>query len=141
MLSPASVTYILSAVAVPLVIHFGLLPADLAGLAVHVLTAKLASRLPARWGGFTHNVALAVIVILVVIALLGSGLGLAWFLDGSGGMAALLKAAAETLEKVKRSLPADVSDLYLIRWKIYERRLPLCCVNTHIESRRLEWPG
>ncbi len=111
LLSPAVVTYILSAIAVALVIHFGLLPAVFAGLEVHVLTVKLASRLPARWRGFTHQAALAVIVVLVVIGLLGAGLGLALFLDGSGGMAALLKAAAETLEKVKQSLPANVSDL------------------------------
>jgi predicted PurR-regulated permease PerM len=111
MLNSVNATYILCALAVPLVIHFGLLPAVFAGLAVHVLTVKLALRLPARWGGLTHKVALAAIAVLVVIGLLGSGLGLAWFLNGSGGMAALLKVAAETLETLKRSLPADVSDL------------------------------
>lgn len=108
---PVGVTYVICAIAVPLVIHFGLLPAVFAGLAVHVLTVKLASRLPARWGRLTHNLALAAIAVFVVIGLLGTALGLAWFLNGSGGMAALLKAAAETLEKLKRSLPADVSDL------------------------------
>jgi len=111
MLNPVDVTYVICAVAVPVVIYFGLLPAVFSGLAVHVLTVKLASRLPARWGGLTHKVALAAIAVFVVIGLLGTGLGLAWFLNGSGGMAALLKAAAETLEKLKRSLPADVSDL------------------------------
>lgn len=111
MLDLVGATYILCAIAVPLVIHYGLLPAVFAGLAVHVLTVKLASRLPARWGRIAHNVALAAIAVFVVIGLLGMGLGLAWFLNGSGGMAALLKVAAETLEKLKRSLPADVSDL------------------------------
>ena len=110
MLRPAGATYILSALAVPLAIHFGLVPAVFAGLAVHVFTVKLASRLPARWGGLTHKLALAVIAGLVAIGLLGCGLGLAWLLNGSGGMAALLKAAAETLDKLKRSLPADVFD-------------------------------
>lgn len=110
MLGPVGVTYILSALAVPLVIYFGLLPAVFAGLAVHVLTVKLASRLPARWGRGTHSVALAVIVVLVVIGLLGCGLGLAWLLNGGGGMAALFKASAETLERLKRSLPPYVSD-------------------------------
>ncbi len=110
MLSPAGATYVLGAFAVPLAIHFGLIPAVFAGLAVHVLTVKLASRLPARWGRLTHKVALAVIAGLVAVGLLGCGMGLVWFLNGSGGMAALLKTAAETLDKLKRSLPPDVFD-------------------------------
>ena len=49
--SPVTVSYLLAAAAVPLVLRFHLLPAVFAGLAVHVLTVKLARRLPANWGG------------------------------------------------------------------------------------------
>ena len=50
-LGPVAVSYLLAALAVPLVLRHHLLPAVLAGMAVHVLTVKLARRMPANWGG------------------------------------------------------------------------------------------
>ncbi|HMK34219.1 MAG TPA: hypothetical protein VK463_04060, partial [Desulfomonilaceae bacterium] len=81
-----------------------------AGLAVHVLTVKLARRLPVGWGGLAHKFALAAIGSLVIVGLFGIGLGLWSFLHGSKGMAALLAAVAETLENIRRGLPPDVAE-------------------------------
>lgn len=108
--SPIFVSYLLAALAVPLVLHFHLLPAVFAGLAVHVLTVKLARRLPANWGGLTHKVALAAIAAIVMIGLIGASLGLLSFLHGNGGMAALLATVADTLEKLRHTLPESLAD-------------------------------
>jgi len=109
--SPAAVSYLLAALAVPLVLHFHLLPAVFAGLAVHVLTGKLAARLPKHLGQVAHEVALAAIVIAVILGLCGIGLGAWSFLHGHHGMAALLAAMAETLQNLRRLLPAELSDI------------------------------
>lgn len=108
--SIAVYSYALAAIAVPLVLHYHLLPTVFAGLAVHVLTVKLAGRLPVRWGTLAHKLALAAIAIFVILGLFGIGFGLWSFLHGSKGMAALLATAAETLENVRRTLPTDVAD-------------------------------
>ena len=111
MVSPGNISYLLALLAIPLVLHYHLLPAVFAGLAVHVLTVKLAFRLPAKWGGLTHKLALAAIAFVVTLGLVGVGLGLWSFLHGAKGMAALLAAVAETLENLRKSLPADISEL------------------------------
>ena len=108
--SPIFVSYLLAALAVPLALHFHLLPAVFAGLAVHVLTVKLARRLPANWGGLTHKIALAAIAAIVIMGLIGISLGLWSFLHGNGGMAALLVTVADTLEKLRHALPASMAD-------------------------------
>ena len=108
--SPVSISYLLAALAVPLTLHFHLLPAVFAGLAVHVLTVKLAQRLPANWGGLTHKVALAALAAIVIMGLTGAGIGLWSFMHGNGGMAALLATVADTLEKLRHVLPASVAD-------------------------------
>jgi len=107
---PVAVSYLLAAVSVPLVLHFHLLPAVFAGLAVHVLTVKLARRLPANWGGQPHKIALAVLASIVIVGLTGVSFGLWSFLHGKGGMAALLTAAADTLEKLRHALPPSIAD-------------------------------
>jgi predicted PurR-regulated permease PerM len=107
---PELASYLLAALAVPVTLWFHLLPTVFAGLAVHVLTLKLARRLPDRWGTMTHKFALAVLVIFVMLALFGAALGLWSFLHGSRGMAALLAAIAETLENLKRTLPASIAE-------------------------------
>jgi predicted PurR-regulated permease PerM len=109
-LSPSVISSVLVICAVPLVLCYHLLPVVFAGLAVHVLTVKLARLLPVSWGGLAHQLALAAIVICVMIGLLGAGLGLWSFLHGSGGMAALLATVAETLENVRRTAPSSVVD-------------------------------
>lgn len=118
--APVVASYILSGLSVFLVLRFHLLPAVFAGLAVHVLTVKLARRLPRNWGGWTHEIALAALAVLVIFGLIGAVLGLWSFLNGNGGMGALLDAAAGTLEKLRRAvsptiaayLPATVDELH-----------------------------
>ena len=100
----------LAALAIPLALHFHLLSTVFAGLAVHVLTIKLARRLPVKWGGSAHKFSLAAIVICVMLGLSGAGLGVWSFLHGARGMAALLAIVAETLENVRRTLPPDVAE-------------------------------
>ena len=107
--NPLQISYLLAALAVPIVLRFHLLPAVFAGLAVYVLTAKLARRLPARWGSIGHKLSLAGIILMVILLLLGICLGFWSFLRGHHGMAALLTAAAETLENLKRNLPLDLA--------------------------------
>ena len=102
-------SYLLAALSVPVVLHFHLLPAVFAGLAVYALTAKLALRLPVRWGSLTQKVALAGIILFVIALVSSICLGLWSFLRGHHGMANLLNAAAETLENLKRSLPEDLT--------------------------------
>lgn len=109
MLDPTVVSYLLAALAVTFVLHFHLLPAVFAGLAVHVLTVKLAKRLPNHWSRLAHEIALAGIVFVLILGLFGIGLGLWSFLHGHHGMASLLAAVAETRENLKRTLPADIS--------------------------------
>ncbi len=109
--SPVTASCLLAVLVVPLVLHFHLLPAVFAGLTVHVLTVKLARRLPANWSGWAHGIALAAIVVFVVLGLIGAGLGLWSFMHGKGGMAALLTTVAETLEKLRRALPASIADV------------------------------
>ncbi|HXE96271.1 MAG TPA: hypothetical protein VN642_07690 [Dongiaceae bacterium] len=109
MVSPVTVSYLLAIIATPLVIHFHLLPTLFAGLAVHVLTVKLARRLPARWGGASQKLSLSVIMLIVIGGMIGAGMGLWAFLHGDKGMAALLSALAETLENLKRTLPESLT--------------------------------
>jgi predicted PurR-regulated permease PerM len=107
---PITASYLIAALAVPLVLHFHLLPAVFAGLAVHVLSVKLAHRLPLNWGGWAHKIALATIAILVISGLIGAIFGLLSFLHGKGGMPALIATVADILEKLRQFLPAAVAN-------------------------------
>ncbi len=107
--NPIVMSYLLAALAVPVVLHYHLLPAVFAGLAVHVLTVKLARRLPERWGVLAHKVALAGIILIVMLLVFGICLVLWSFLWGHHGMASLLAAVAETLDNLKRTLPSDLA--------------------------------
>lgn len=108
--NPLQASYLLAALSVPVVLRFHLLPSVFAGLAVYALTAKLARRLPTRWGSLAHKVALAGIILLVTSLVASLCLALWSFLRGHHGMADLLTAVAETLENLKRNLPADLAD-------------------------------
>jgi hypothetical protein len=107
---PIVASYLLAAFAVLLVLHFHLLPAVFAGLAVHILTIKLARRLPANWARWAHEIALAVITVLVISVLIGAVLGLWSFMLGKGGVGTLLATVADTLEKLRLFLPASVAN-------------------------------
>ncbi len=109
MSGPVAASYILSVISVFVVLRFHLIPAVFAGLAVHVLTVKLARRLPANWGGWAHEIALAALAVLVIMGLTGSGIGLWSFLNGNGGMGALLDAAAGTLERLRGAVPSTIA--------------------------------
>ena len=104
-------SYLLACGAILLVLHFHLLPAVIAGLAVHVLTVRLARKLPVHWSGMAHEVALGVIAICVAAGLFGVGFGLWSFLHSHHGVAALLSVVAETVDHLKRTLPADLAAL------------------------------
>jgi predicted PurR-regulated permease PerM len=103
------VSYALAALSVFTVLHFHLIPAVFAGLAVYALTAKLALRLPVRWGSLTQKVALAGIILFVIALVSSICLGLWSFLRGHHGMSNLLDTAAETLDNLKRNLPEDLT--------------------------------
>lgn len=103
-------SYLLAVFAVPIVLHFHLLPAVFAGLAVHVLTGKLARRLPDNWAGWAHEIALIALAVLVIAGLTGVTLGLLSLLRGEGGMAALLLAVAETIDRLRQALPEPIAD-------------------------------
>ena len=104
------ISYVLAAVAVPVVLHFHLLPSAFAGLAVYALTAKLARRLPVRWGGLTYKLALAGILLMVTLLVGGICLAFWSFLRGHHGMANLLTAAVETLDNLRRHLSDDLTE-------------------------------
>jgi predicted PurR-regulated permease PerM len=106
---PVAASYLLAAILVPAVLHFKLLPAVIAGLAVHVLTTQLAGRLPKHWTRVAREVALTVLVTSVMLLVLGIGFGLWSFLRGHG-LAALLAAAAGTLDRLRQVLPADIAE-------------------------------
>jgi predicted PurR-regulated permease PerM len=106
---PLVASYLLAAILVPAVLHFKLLPAVIAGLAVHVLTTQLAVRLPKHWSRVAREVALAVLVTSVMALVLGAGFALWSFLRGHG-LAALLTAAAGTLDRLRQVLPPDIAE-------------------------------
>ena len=102
-------SYLLSAAAVILVLKFDLLPAVLAGLAVHVVTCKLANRLPIKRRGVAQEAAVIFLAIIVVAGFVAAGFALYSLMKGFQGFGALLAASAETLEKVRQSLPPGIS--------------------------------
>jgi predicted PurR-regulated permease PerM len=103
------VSYLLAASAVPMVLCYHLLPAVFAGLAVHVLTERLARLLPARWGHVSRGIALGCIFLMVMAAVLGLCLGLWSLLQGEHGTADLLATAAQRLDDLKQSLPPSLA--------------------------------
>ena len=106
---PVAASYLLAAILVPAVLHFKLLPAVIAGLAVHVLTTQFAGRLPRHWTRVARQIALAALVTCVMLLVLGAGFALWSFLRGHG-LAALLAAAAGTLDRLRQVLPPDIAD-------------------------------
>ncbi len=104
-------SYLLAIAAVFLVLRFHLLPAAFAGLAVYVLTLKLARHLPKNMNRFAHRVALGVVVVCVITCLTSAGAAIWSFIGSSHGIAALLATVVDTLGSLRGTLPASVADL------------------------------
>ena len=68
-----TISYLLAVTVVLLVLRFHLLPAVFAGLAVYVLTLKLARHLPKNMNRVAHQVALGVVVTCVIACLTSTG--------------------------------------------------------------------
>jgi predicted PurR-regulated permease PerM len=106
-----NISYILAATVVLLVLRFHLVPAVFAGLAVYVLTLKLAHHLPKNMNRIAQKVALAVVVICVISCLISIFAAVWSFVGSSNGISALLATVVETLGSLRRTLPAQVAEL------------------------------
>ncbi|GAB7028013.1 AI-2E family transporter [Geotalea toluenoxydans] len=106
-----TISYLLAVSAVLLVLRFHLLPAVFAGLAVYVLTLKLAGHLPKNMNRFAHKVALGVVVICVITCLTSAGAAIWSFVGSSHGIAALLATVVDTLDSLRRTLPDSVAEV------------------------------
>ena len=106
-----TISNLLAVTAVFLVLHFHLLPAVLAGLAVYVLTLKLARHLPKNMNRFARQAALGVVVVCVITCLTSACAAIWSFIDSSNGIAALLATVVDTLGSLRRTLPASVADV------------------------------
>jgi predicted PurR-regulated permease PerM len=76
---------------------------------VHVVTSKLARRLPIKREGVAQEAAVIALSVAVVASFIAAGFGLYSVMKGFQGFSALLEASAETLEKVRQSLPESMA--------------------------------
>lgn len=106
-----TISYLLAAVAVVMVLRFHLLPAVFAGLAVYVLTLKLARHLPKNMSRFAHKAALGVVVVCVITCLSGACAAIWSFIGSSHGIAALLTTVVDTLGSLRGTLPSSVAEV------------------------------
>lgn len=108
---PEGISYVLAFVAALAVLYFNLVPAVFSGLAVYVLTLKLARHLPKNMNRFARKVSLGVVVICVITALTSFGM-LVWsYVSSSHGIAILLATVSETLEGLRRTLPTQIAEV------------------------------
>jgi predicted PurR-regulated permease PerM len=110
MTKSVTISYLLAVIATCAVLHFHLVLAVFAGLAVYVLTLKLARHLPQNMNRFARKIALGVVVICVISCLTSIGAVLLSYIRSSHGIAALLTTIVDTLESLRRSLPTSVAD-------------------------------
>jgi len=104
-------SYMLAVTAVMLVLRFHLVPAVFAGLAVYVLTLKLARHLPRNMNRFARQVSLGVVVVCVITCLTSAAAAIWSFIGSSHGMAALLTTIVDTLGSLRSTLPDPVAEL------------------------------
>lgn len=104
-------SYLLAATTVFLVLHFHLLPAVFAGLAVYVLTLKLARLLPINMNRSARTVALGVVVLCVITCLTSVCAAIWSFIGSSHGIGALLATIVDTLGSLRRTLPDSIADV------------------------------
>ncbi|MBI5484832.1 MAG: AI-2E family transporter [Deltaproteobacteria bacterium] len=106
-----TISYLLAAIAIFLVLRFHLLPAVFAGLAVYVLTLKLARHLPKNMTRFARKAALGVVALCVTTSL-ASACAIIWsFIGSSQGISALMTTVVDTLVSLRRTLPDQVADV------------------------------
>lgn len=106
-----TMSYLLAVTAVVLVLRFHLLPAVFAGLAVYVLTLKLARHLPKNMNRVARKVALGVVVMCVMACLTSACAALWSFVSSSHGIAALLTTMVDTLGSLRASLPESLAEV------------------------------
>ena len=104
-------SYLLAVITVFLVLRFHLVPAVFAGLAVYVLTLKLACHLPKNMSRFAHKLALGVVVVCVMTCLTGASAVIWSFIGSSHGIAALLTTVVDTLGSLRVTLPDSVAEV------------------------------
>jgi len=110
MTKPVSISSLLALVATCTVLYFHLLPAVFAGLAVYVLTLKLARHLPPNMNRFARKVALGVVVICVITCLTSIG-ALIWsYINSSQAITSLMTIVVDTLESLRQTLPAQIAE-------------------------------
>jgi len=97
--------------AISLILHYNLLPAVFAGLAVFVLTLKLARHLPANMNRIARKAALAVVVICVIFCLISIGTIVWTYINSSQAINALLNTVIETLDSLRRTVPEHVAEV------------------------------
>jgi predicted PurR-regulated permease PerM len=104
-------SYLLAISAVFLTLHFHLLPAVFAGLAVYVLTLKLARHLPINMNRIAHQLSLGVVVVCVIAALASACASIWSFISSSHAIAALFSTVIDTLGSLHKMLPASVVEM------------------------------
>jgi len=111
MTRPIIISYVLAIAATCAVLYFRLVPAVFAGLAVYVLTLKLARHLPQNMNRFAHKIALGVVVICVIFCLTCTGAVVWSYISSNLGISALLTTIVDTLERLRRTLPDSVAEV------------------------------
>jgi predicted PurR-regulated permease PerM len=104
-------SYLLAVSTVLLILRFHLVPAAFAGLAVYVLTLKLARHLPVNMNRFAHKVALGVVVVCVITCLTSAFAAIWSFVRSSHGIAALMATIVDTLGSLRSTLPDPIAEL------------------------------
>jgi len=130
---PVITSYVLSVTAVLLVLSFHLLPAVFAGLAVYVLTLKLARHLPKNMNRFAHKAALGVVVVCVMACLISASAAVWSFIGSSHGIAALLATVVDTLGSLRGTLPSSVADVLPTTIEGLRQQL-IIMLGTHVQK-------
>jgi len=106
-----NISYLLAVIVVFLILRFHLLPAVFAGLAVYVLTMKVALLLPKNMNRFAHKVALGVVASSVVLCLASACTAIWSFIGSSHGIPALLNTIVHTLGSMRNTFPEAVAEV------------------------------
>lgn len=127
------ISYVIAVTAVFIVLRFHLLPAVLAGLAVYVLTLKVATHIPKNMNRVAHKLALGVVAVCVITCLISAGMAVWSFIGSSHGMPALLATVVDTLGSLRGTLPVTVADLVPTTIEEVQQQI-LGMVGTHVQK-------